>query len=124
MHLQPLGDQKPSQLMEEMLTLLGEHSCCFLAEQLFLEQLPLDLQLQLANDDFSNPRALAAKADVLGNAKCQSMSASVNRVTTQQQQKKQDKPKESDDWCYYHKNFGNSARNCKAPCIHLHLHSR
>ena len=50
--------------MEEVLTLLGEHSCCFLAEQLFLEQLPLDLQLQLANDDFSNPRALAAKADV------------------------------------------------------------
>ena len=91
LHLQPLRDQKPLQLMEEMLTLLGEHSCCFLAEQL-LEQLPLDLQLQLANDDFSNPRA---KADVLWNAKCQSMSASVNRVTTQQQQKKQDKPKES-----------------------------
>ena len=58
--------------MDEILTLLGEHSCCFLAEQLFLQQLPLDLQLQLANDDFSNPRALAAKADVLLNAKCQS----------------------------------------------------
>ena len=83
LHLQPLGDRKPSQLMEEMLTLLGEHSCCFLSEQLFLEQ--LDRQLQVANENFSNPRALAAKADVFWNVKCQSMSASVNRVTTQQQ---------------------------------------
>ena len=71
-----------------MLTLLGEHSDCFLAEQLFLQQLPLVLQVQLANDDFSVQRALAAKANVLWSAKCRSMSTSVNRVTTQQQQKK------------------------------------
>ena len=70
-----------------------------------------------ANDDFPNPRVLAAKVDVLWNAKCQCVSTSVNGVTTQQQ-KKQDMPKESDNWCYYHSKFGNSARNCKAPCEH------
>ena len=52
LHLHPLGDRKPSELMDEMLSLLADHGFCFLAEQLFLEQLPEDIRLQLSNDFF------------------------------------------------------------------------
>ena len=44
LHLHPLGDRKPSELMDEMLSLLTDHEFCFLAEQLFLEQLPEDIR--------------------------------------------------------------------------------
>ena len=54
-----------------MLSLLADHGFCFLAEQLFLEQLPEDIRLQLSNDDFTHPRVLATKADVLWIAKQQ-----------------------------------------------------
>ena len=69
LHLHPLGDRKPSELMDEMLSLFADHGFCFQAEQLFLEQLPEDIRLQLSNDDFTNPRALTTKADVLWIAK-------------------------------------------------------
>ena len=119
LHFQPLGDQKPSELMDEMLSLLGDHGCCFIAEQLFLEQLPLDLQLQLVNDDFTDPRALAAKADALWNARCQSTSSSsLNIVTAQQQTRKNTQNDAQDGWCRFHKKFGKSARRCTAPCTH------
>ena len=59
LHLHPLGDRKPSELMDEMLSLLADHGFCFLAEQLFLEQLPEDIRLQLSNDDFTNPRGFS-----------------------------------------------------------------
>ena len=69
LHLHPLGDRKPSEVMDEMLSLLSDHGICFLAEQLFLEQLPEGIRLQLSNDDFTNPQALATKDDVLWIAK-------------------------------------------------------
>ena len=36
LHFRPLGDSKPSALMDEMLALLGDHPPCLLFEQLFL----------------------------------------------------------------------------------------
>ena len=84
LHLRSLGDRKPSEVMDEMLALLGGHGLCFIAEQLFLEQLPMDIQMQLANEDFSNPRAVADKADMLWLAKSQSASTdSIHKVTSQ-----------------------------------------
>ena len=61
-----------------MLSLLADHGFCFLAEQLFLEQLPEDICLQLSND----PRVLATKADVLWIAK-QQAATTINKVTSQ-----------------------------------------
>ena len=43
----PLGDTKPSMLMDEMLAFFGGHTPCFLFEQLFLERLPEDLRAHL-----------------------------------------------------------------------------
>ena len=35
------GDDKPSQLMDRMLALLGDHQSCFLFREIFMQQLPL-----------------------------------------------------------------------------------
>ena len=100
--------------MDEMLSLLADHGFCFLAEQLFLEQLPEDIRLQLSNEDFTNPRALASKADVLWIAK-QQAATTINKVISQPNGKITTR---HDGWCFYHKRFGDDARNCKAPCKH------
>ena len=117
LHLHSLGDRKPSELMDEMLSLLADHGFCFLAEQLFLEQLPEDIRLQLSNDDFTNPRALATKADVLWIAKQQAATA-INKVTSQPKGKITTAHATRQNWCFYHKRFGDDAKNCKAPCNH------
>ena len=118
LHLHPLGDQKPSELMDEMLSLLADHGFCFLAEQLFLEQLPEDIRLQLSNDDFTNPRALATKADVLWIAK-QQAATTINNVTSQpKDQITTTHDTQQQHWCFYHKLFGDNANNCKPPCNH------
>ena len=118
LHLHPLGDRKPSELMDEMLSLLADHGFCFLAEQLFLEQLPDDIRLQLSNDDFTHPRALATKADVLWIAK-QQAATTINNVTSQPKgQITTTHDTQQKHWCFYHKRFGDNANNCKPPCNH------
>lgn len=44
LHTRPLGDSKPSALMDEMLALLGDHPPGFLFEQLFLERVPEEIR--------------------------------------------------------------------------------
>ncbi|XP_056904781.1 uncharacterized protein K02A2.6-like [Takifugu flavidus] len=61
--LQGLGDSKPSELMDKMLDLLGEHKPDFLFIQLFLRLLPPQVRAALANTAISDCRALAAEAD-------------------------------------------------------------
>ncbi|XP_051875025.1 uncharacterized protein LOC127572127 isoform X2 [Pristis pectinata] len=56
LHLDGLGDKSPSALMNEMLALAEGHKPCLMFEQVFLEQLPDDIHLLLADADFSNPR--------------------------------------------------------------------
>ena len=60
-----LGDMRPSQLMDEMLGLLGGHEPCLLFESLFLKSMPEDERMQLATASFDDPRALAKTADGL-----------------------------------------------------------
>ena len=98
--------------MDEMLSLLDDHSPCLIAEQIFLEQLPEDIRLQLADADFGNPRALAQKADVLWLAKLQMTSQVVRKVTTQKQ-KPQPKTSNTEGWCFYHTRYGDKAHKCK-----------
>ena len=63
LHTRPLGDSKPSVLMDEMLALLGDHPPCMLFEQLFLERLPEDIRVQLVDIKVEDHRDLARKAD-------------------------------------------------------------
>lgn len=60
LHMDGLGDQKPSALMSEMLALMDGR---LLFEQAFLEQMPDDIRLLLAGSDFAEPLQLAERAD-------------------------------------------------------------
>ena len=106
LHLSGLGDRKPSELMDEMLSLLDGHKPCLLAEQIFLEQLPEDIRIQIADSDFADPRKVALHADVLWLAKQQSAVHTINRVKTQKHS----------DWCFFHNKFGDRAKKCQSPC--------
>ena len=100
-----LEDRKPSQLMDDMMALADGHHVCFLFEFAFLEQQPEDIQLQLANDKFEDPRALAKKADALWVAKEQAHTSTpiIHKVIQ--------KPRKP-TLCYYHRKFGNKANKC------------
>ena len=101
-----------------MLSLLADRGFCFLVEQLFLKQLPKDIHLQLSHDDFTNPWALATKADVLWIAK-QQADTTINKVASQPKDKvTTTHATQLYDWCVYHKRFSDDAKNCKALCNH------
>ncbi|GFS07611.1 retrovirus-related Pol polyprotein [Elysia marginata] len=62
------GDRKPSEVMDEMLALLGDHRPCFLFRHIFLRLLPEAIRAPLANSSHnSDYRALAKEADNLYN---------------------------------------------------------
>ncbi|XP_069745831.1 uncharacterized protein [Narcine bancroftii] len=79
LRLDGLGDRSPSALMDEMLALAEDHKPCFLFCQTFLEQMPEDIQLLLTDEDFSNPRRAAARADALWRTNRENESA-LNQV--------------------------------------------
>ncbi|GFO34904.1 Mad2l1-binding protein [Plakobranchus ocellatus] len=60
-----LGDNKPSKLMDNMLSLLGQHQLCFLFKQIFLQQLPDHVRTPLSVSAISDYRTLAREADKL-----------------------------------------------------------
>lgn len=123
-----LGDRKPSMLMNEMLALMDGHAPCLLFEQLFLEQLPDDIHLILADESFSDPRQLAARADVLWHSK--QHDTSINNVTAVAKRSTPSLSARSGDttsrsptdgsgkWCYYHQRWGAEARRCRPPCTY------
>lgn len=111
LHINGLGDRKPSELMDEMLSLLDGHELCLLAEQIFLEQLPEDIRMQVADSDFTDPRALALRADTLLLAKSQSATHIIHRVSKRSNAV-------HPDWCFFHNKFGQNARKCQQPCKH------
>ena len=70
--LHSLDDRRPSQLMDEMLALLGSHKPCMLFVSIFLRCMPEEIRLQLATSSFDDLRALAKTADEFWQAKEQS----------------------------------------------------
>ena len=133
LHFRLLGDSKPSALMDEMLALLGDHTPCLLFEQLFLERLPEDIRIQLVDGKIEDHRALARRADALWSSRdMEPFTASAvqrrplatrQKQTTSGTRQKQttsrtsgfDTP-DSNRLCYYHRIFGEAARQCKQPC--------
>ena len=57
--LRGLGDRKPSELMDSMLSLLGDHKPCFLFKHIFMQQLPDHVRIPLASSNTADYRALA-----------------------------------------------------------------
>lgn len=118
LHPSGLGDRKPTEIMDEMLSLLGNHEFCILAQQIFLEQLPEDVRLLIACEDFADPRAVAQKADILCLSRREMASNTINKVSKQTSKKKSFEPSLQSDWCFYHQRFGENARKCVSPCKH------
>lgn len=110
-----LGDRKPSALMDDMLSLLGSHTKCFLFDYIFLEKMPEDMRVVLATEDFTDPRRLAQRADTLWLARTPSqLLSAVKKPSRRQTLQKPDK--QSEGMCFYHRRFGDKARQCCPPC--------
>ena len=125
LHFRPLGDTKPSALMDEMLALLGDHSPCFLFEQLFLERLPEDIRIQLVDIKTENLRELAQQADALWQCRDMESINGIQRRRTRPSNQRRPRPtapprfpdtSNRGDLCYYHRTYGEAARQCRQPC--------
>ena len=103
-----LGDHKPSEAMDEMLALLGEHKPCFLFKHVFLRMLPETIRSALANSTQTDYRELAKEADNLYHAL---QKTSIYLI-------QQDQNNEIDTICWFHKRFGSNARKCSTTCQH------
>ena len=127
LHLPGLGDAKPSEYMDNMLALLGNHTPCFLFRQLFIEQMPANMRPHLARINDDNYRTLAQEADKLWHSNpspsCDAI-ANRNQSMSRQATKHRRLPPPSSDnipsttsgECYYHRRFGTQARQCRPPC--------
>ncbi|XP_078493982.1 uncharacterized protein LOC144749499 [Ciona intestinalis] len=115
----PLGDRKPSALMDEMLSLLGNHESCLLFEELFLQRMPNDIRICLAKEDLEEPRQLARRADQLWQARNEETEYAVMKLKQLNSGDKSHMRMHSDDsqLCFYHWRFGKRARQCCPPCV-------
>ena len=121
-----IGDRKPSELMDEIQALCGEHGLCFLAKQIFINTLPQAIRLQMNDVNFTDPQEAARTADSLWSTvqhherKKNSVSA-VSKKSQQSQpvhtQSADSKPTKQ-GYCFFHQRFGNEAFRCKSPCTH------
>ena len=122
-----LGDRRPTEMMDEMLALLGDHKPCFLFEELFRQQLPAEVRMSLEYADFSDPRATAQLADRMLENRPQLSVASVQPPEAVEAAVRPDnamrkggraaRPSRNDDpCCYFHRKFGIRARRCSPPC--------
>lgn len=131
LHMDGLGDRKPSALMSEMFTLKDGHQRCLLFEQAFLDQMPDDICLLLAGPDFADPLQLAEWADELWLAKQQDGGSISWMSAPSHKQPRRDaqpsaaiaapQPPAGDrgkcQWCNYHQRRGAEARRCRIPCL-------
>lgn len=115
-----LGDRKPSALMDDMLGLLEDHTACFLFEYILFKKMPEDIRVVLANEDFTNPRLLAQRADALWLARTPFAAQPVlgiRRKNVPRRAPYRAIANEKDSsLCFYHKRFGDKARDCTPPC--------
>lgn len=119
-----LGDRKPSEILADMRSLASGHAC-MLFEEVFLQQMPDDIRMQMAQQDFSDLDAVAERADALWQSKsqrCEPAALSINKIAKPKHIKQPTRTTtdpdtiSSDGWCFYHTKFGNKAKKCNLPC--------
>ena len=117
-HTGPLGDSKPSVLIDEMLALLGNHAPYLLFEQLFLERLPEDIRVQLVDAEIKDHQELARKADALWAARDPEVSANTIQSRSANPHKQRAHPPKTTKgkFCFYHRKFGEAAKKCQQQC--------
>ena len=122
--LNGLGDCKPSELMDKMLSLLGSHKPDLLFTELFLQQLPTQVRSALANTIITDCRTLAEEADKFFLAGQQSCAAAWDAPCDCPWRKGETavvsaaavKRQQSSHLCFYHARFGSKAKRCCPPC--------
>ena len=120
--IQGLGDNKPSELMDRMLDLMGAHKLDFLFNQLFLWQLPSQVRAALAITDC---RALAEEADKFFIMEqqhraavpflIQAFSSATGHITAATAAVAVPCRRPA-GLCFYHTKFGPKAKRCQSPC--------
>lgn len=139
--MQDLGDRQPSEVMDAMLRLCGDHQPCFLFRQIFLRLLPPSVRQALSTSATTDMRKLAQEADLILRA-CdatpshltvaatgtnQLPDANINRVQgrfSQSFHKRQppfDRRPNQQGHCCYHSKYGAAARKCLQPCTWVTL---
>ena len=129
-NLPPLGDNRPSELLAKIRRLLPVgHKVCFRARYDFLSRLPSEIRATLVNSSLELDE-LAVQADNLWSA-FQSNSQVFSTIQdppvvdipvdvvsrrSNQQGRRQNSARSAGvpNLCYYHRNFGVRARDCKA----------
>ena len=134
-NLPPLGDQRPSELLAHIRQLLpATHKLCFRARYDFLSRLPAEIRSTLINSNLELDM-LAAAADNLWSAFRVRSSISVveedvqlevaavgrgqqprrvqSRPNTGQQPSQRSSGSNRRQYCWYHRNFGEQANDCK-----------
>ena len=114
-----LGDKKPSVLMDEMLGHIADHRPCFLFNFLLLQLLPDDIRMVLSDQQWNDPRQLAARADELWLARAPAplvSHISRPRKGADYGQDQQCSSRNHEKQCFYHKRFGDKAHKCCPPC--------
>lgn len=110
----PLGDRTPSQMMDDMLGLLGTHEPCILFRTLFVDALPQDVRSHLIpNLETFSPRELALLADRLVNSNSSSISTLATKNPTPREWSSNSK-----GLCRFHKKWGSKAFRCISPCTY------
>ena len=119
--LNGLGDSKPTELMENMLALLGSGDTTFLFIQLFLRQLPTPVRTALASSPLvrtKDYRGLAEEADRILLASRQYTVAAVTDRRARDPAPATRRDDGADGLCYYHRRFGSKAKRCTPPCCY------
>ena len=109
-----LGDMKPSQLYAKIRELTPREDrdlvpTFFLFREIFLRQLPTDVQVHLTDHADLPLDKLAEKAD-------QYFLSAERRVCAV---KRPEAPQTSRKLCFYHERFGDQARRCRSPCSYV-----
>jgi hypothetical protein len=141
--VEPLGGRRPSDLLNDMLELCpkGEESTSFFC-YLFLQRLPREIRVLLAEEDLANMWAVVDKADklmVMHSLQAHDMATMVavhqlesesedeaavkgsfKKFSKKKQKKNTNKktdsqPSNQSTLCFYHASFGDRARNCRDP---------
>jgi hypothetical protein len=132
----PIGDRRPSAMMDAMLALLlpGEQAST-LFQVLFMRRLPADMRQQLASREFPLLTEMASHADILWDARGSSFAAaavdlaavlprsgspsgrarSPNRNVDRPPGRRADTPRRP-AVCFNHQRYGDACTNCHKPC--------
>jgi hypothetical protein len=140
--VEPLGGRRPSDLLNDMLELCpkGEESTFFFC-YLFLQRLPREIRVLLADEDPANMRAVADKLMVMHSPQAHDMAAvaavphqesdsesedavaavkgsfkKFNKKKKAAHKKTDSQPSKQSTLCFYHASFRDKARNCRDPC--------